>query len=131
MKYMILIKANQEQWDDLETWTEDEKQPMFDYMGKLNDELVRSGEFIQGVGLDGPKVTRTVRAQDSGEPLVTDGPFGETKELLAGFWLVDVASEERAFEIAARASAAPGRDGKPANDPIEVHPVPDANIQTT
>jgi hypothetical protein len=125
---MILIKANQQQWDELATWSEDSKQTMYNYMGKLNQELIDSGEFIQGIGLDGPKVTRTVRAQDGGEPLVTDGPFGESKELLAGFWLVDVADEKRAFEIAARASAAPGRDGTPGYDPIEVHPVPDSNI---
>lgn len=125
---MILIKSNQQQWDELDAWSEDAKQTMYGYMGKLNQELIDSGEFIQGVGLDGPKVARTVRAQDGGEPLVTDGPFGESKELLAGFWLVDVADEKRAFEIAARASAAPGKDGTPEYGPIEVHPVPDGNI---
>jgi hypothetical protein len=63
-----------------------------------------------------------VRAGKDGVP-VTDGVFPESKEFLAGFWMVEVASPERAYEIAARVSAAPGRDGAPLNMPIEVRPV--------
>ena len=64
-----------------------------------------------------------MRAGKSGAPEVTDGPFAEAKEFLAGYWIVDVESTERAYEIAARASAAPGKGGVPLNMPIEVRQV--------
>jgi hypothetical protein len=64
-----------------------------------------------------------VRAGKNGAPEVTDGPFAEAKEFLAGYWIVDVESPTRAYEIAARASAAPGKGGIPLNMPIEVREV--------
>ena len=64
-----------------------------------------------------------VRAKPDGSPAVTDGPFAESKEVLAGYWAIDVESEARALALAARASAAPGPGGKPLNMAIEVHPV--------
>ena len=64
-----------------------------------------------------------VRARKDGTPEVTDGPFAEAKEFLAGYWIVDVERPERAYEIAARASAAPGPGGAPMNMPIEVREV--------
>jgi hypothetical protein len=64
-----------------------------------------------------------VRAGKSGAPEVTDGPFTEAKEFLAGFWIIDCDSKERAYEIAARVSAAPGKGGAPINIPIEVREV--------
>jgi hypothetical protein len=72
--------------------------------------------------LSGPDQAKLVRAGANGAP-VTDGVFPESKEFLAGYWIVDVESEARAFEIAAQASAAPGPGGKPLNMPIEVRPV--------
>jgi hypothetical protein len=64
-----------------------------------------------------------VRAGEGGVPVVTDGPYPETKEFLVGYWIVDCESQERAFELAASVSVAPGPGGKPLNMPIEVRQV--------
>jgi hypothetical protein len=77
---------------------------------------------VAGEGLTGPDQARRVRAGADGQP-ITDGVFPETKEFLAGWWIVDVDSPERAYAIAARASAAPGPGGKPMNMAIEVREV--------
>jgi hypothetical protein len=74
------------------------------------------------MALKPPSQARLVRASRSATPL-TDGPFPETKEFLAGYWLVDVASPERAYELAAKASMAPGPGGAPLYMPIEVREV--------
>ena len=74
-------------------------------------------------GLTGPGAARIVTHDGVGAPVVTDGPFAESKEFLAGYRLVDVESEERAIEIAARTSAAPGPGGRPTAREIQVRPV--------
>ncbi len=89
----------------------------------INEELAAAGELVAAEGLAGPEQAKLVRARRNGTPLVTDGPFPETKELLAGFWIVDCASEARAIEIAARASAAPGPGGRPLSIAFEVRQV--------
>jgi hypothetical protein len=94
-----------------------------DFMMRLNKELTASGELVAAEGLAGPGEARVVRATKGGPPAVTDGPFAEAKEFLAGFWIVDCASTERAYDIAGRASAAPGPDGAPMGIPIEVRQV--------
>ena len=75
-------------------------------MKRFSKELGDSGELVAAEGLAGPNEARVVRAGKGGEPEVTDGPFAEAKEFLAGYWIVDVESTERAYAIAARASAA-------------------------
>ena len=70
-----------------------------------------------------PSEARIVRATKDGPPAVTDGPFAEAKEFLAGYWIVSVDTPEEAYAIAARASAAPGPGGVPLNMPIEVRQV--------
>jgi hypothetical protein len=92
-------------------------------MMALFEELTQSGELVGTEGLTGPEAAKIVTHDGAGEPVVTDGPFAEFKELLAGYWLVDVDSERRAIEIAARTSAAPGPGGKPMGKPIHVRPV--------
>lgn len=92
-----------------------------EHMGRLNDDLRERGEFVDAQGL-APTGT-FVRGGGPGGAPVTDGPFAETKDLIAGFWIVDVESEERAHEIAALGSSAPGRGGRPVNDWIEVRPI--------
>jgi hypothetical protein len=92
-------------------------------MKRLGDELKNAGELVGAEGLASPGQARIVRAGKAGAPEVTDGPFPEAKEFLAGYWIVDVESPKRAYEIAARASAAPGRGGAPLNMPIEVREV--------
>ena len=81
-----------------------------------------SGELVSAEGLSFPDQAKLVRAGKDGRP-ITDGVFPESKEFLAGYWIVDVATPERAYEIAARASAAPGPGGALLNIPIEVRPV--------
>ena len=88
----------------------------------LNKELTASGEMVSNEGLAFPDQARLVRADKNGLPM-TDGVFPEGKEFLAGFCIVDVDSAERAYALAARASAAPGPGGKPLNMPIEVRQV--------
>lgn len=127
MKYMLLIVANREEWSSgLTGWSPEDIQAMVRYMDDLNRELVASGELVEANGLAGPAHAKTVRARPDDGPVVTDGPYPESKEVLAGYWVVDVPTEARAIEIAARASAAPGPGGVPVNQPIEVHPVAEA-----
>jgi hypothetical protein len=89
----------------------------------LNAELVELGELVDAQGLAGPERAKFVVSDGTGAPVITDGPYPETKELLAGFRMIDVDSEARAIEIAARASAAPGPGGAPIRQPIEVREV--------
>ena len=91
-------------------------------MHGLNRDLRESGELVSAEGLSFPDQARLVRAGKDGVP-VTDGVFPESKEFLAGFWIIDVDTPERAYAIAARASAAPGPGGNPLNMPIEVRSV--------
>jgi hypothetical protein len=91
-------------------------------MHAFNKELKDSGVFVATEGLAWPQEARIVRADKDGEP-VTDGIFPESKEFLAGYWIIDVESPEQAYKIAARASQAPGPGGKPGNIPIEVRQV--------
>jgi hypothetical protein len=89
----------------------------------LNAELAANGELVDAQGLAGPELAKFVTFDGAGTPVVTDGPFPESKELLAGYRMIDVESEERAIEIAAKASAAPGPGGIPIQQPIEVRQV--------
>ena len=92
-------------------------------MHNLNKELTAAGELAGAAGLAPPSEAKLVRAGKSGGPPVTDGVFPESKEFLAGWWIVDVDRAERAYEIAAKASAAPGPGGTPLIIPIEVRQV--------
>jgi len=94
-----------------------------EFQHTLNKELIDSGELVDAQGLAGPDVAKFVVWSGTGTPVVTDGPYPESKELLAGYRLVDVESLERAIEIAAKASAAPGPGGAPILQPIEVRQV--------
>ena len=80
-------------------------------------------ELVGAEGLASPEHARVVRAGKDGAPEVTDGPYAEAKEFLAGYWIVDVETTDRAYAIAGRASAAPGKGGAPMNMPIEVREV--------
>jgi hypothetical protein len=95
---------------------------------KISKELTASGEFVATQGLSVPHEAKVVRGEKGGMP-VTDGVFPESKEFLLGYWIVDVATPERAYAIAGKISAAPGPGGVPTNMPIEVrrfasHPEP-------
>jgi hypothetical protein len=104
-------------------WAPEDLQAHIGHMHKLNKELMEAGELVGAEGLAPPGEARLVRSSKDGRPAVTDGPFPEAKEFLVGYWLIDVPSAERAHEIAARASSAPGPGGQPMNMPIEVRQV--------
>ena len=125
MKYMLMMHAPRAGWTTagIGTWPPEDIKAHINFMKGFNKELKEAGELVGAEGLAGPEAARIVRAGKSGAPEVTDGPFAEAKEFLAGYWIVDCDSTERAYEIAARASAAPGKGGVPLNMPIEVREV--------
>ncbi len=104
-------------------WAPEDVKAHIEFQQTLNQELLDNGELVDAQGLAGPDQAKVVMADGARAPVVTDGPYPETKELLAGYRLVDVDSLERAVAIAAKASAAPGPDGVPIQQPIEVRQV--------
>lgn len=125
MKYMLMMHAPKEGWTTagIGTWPPEDVRAHIGFMVELNAELTRAGELVAAEGLAGAEEARLVRAQGPGEPPITDGPFPEAKEFLAGFWIIDCETQARALELAARISAAPGRGGVPLNMPVEVRQV--------
>ncbi len=122
MKYILMMHGKQGAWDEYTRWSKEDLRRNVEFMQRLNKELHESGVLVDTKGLALPQEAKIVRAGKDGEP-VTDGVFPESKEFLAGYWVIDVESPEQAYQIAARASAAPGPGGKPANLPIEVRQV--------
>ena len=124
MKFMLMMNAPSAKGGDYQVnnWSPEDFKAHIRFMHQLNRELKEAGQFVGAEGLAPPKDARLVRAGKDGAP-VTDGPFAETKEFLAGYWIVQVDSVEEAYAIAARASAAPGPGGKPMNMAIEVRQV--------
>ena len=106
----------------MEEWKPEEVTAHLDYYGALHRELVESGELVESEVLAGPDLAKIVTS-GGGAPVVTDGPFQEFKEWVAGYQIVDVESEERALEIAGRLSAVPGPGGVPTEQPIQVRQV--------
>ncbi|HEY7017508.1 MAG TPA: YciI family protein [Gaiellaceae bacterium] len=106
----------------MEEWKPEEIEAHLDYYRALHEELVASGELVQSEVLTGPDLAKIVTS-DGSAPVVTDGPFQEFKEWLAGYQIVDVESEARALEIAGRLSAVPGPDGVATQQPIQVRQV--------
>ena len=104
-------------------WTPEEIKAHIDFQHALNAELLERGELVDAQGLAGPDQAKFVVSDGVGAPVITDGPFPESKELLAGYRLIDVETLDRALEIAAQASAAPGQNGVPIRDRIEVRQV--------
>jgi hypothetical protein len=109
-------------------WKPEELKAHIDFMHNLNRDLTSAGELVSAEGLASPGEAKLVRAPKNGGPPATDGVFPESKEFLAGFWIVDVQSPERAYEIAATVSAAPGPGGKPIIIPVEVRQVMSAPV---
>ena len=123
MRFMLMMHAPRGTGDyQVSDWSPEDFQAHIAFMHSFNKELTESGEWVDGQGLAAPGQAKLVRAGNDGAP-VTDGPFPESKEFLAGFWIVEVDTPERALQIAAKASAAPGPRGAPLNMPIEVREV--------
>ena len=104
-------------------WSPGDIKAHIEFQQALNAELAELGELVDAQGLSGPEQATFVVWDGAGAPVITDGPYPEAKELLAGYRLIDVETADRALEIAARASAAPGPDGVPIQQAIEVREV--------
>jgi hypothetical protein len=123
MKYMLMMNVPRGTGDyQISNWSPDELKAHMEFMHRLNKEMADAGERVDAQGLTPPAQAKLVRAGKGGAP-VTDGVFPESKEFLAGYWIVDVESPERAYQLAAKASSAPGPGGRPLNLAIEVRPL--------
>ncbi|PYV19861.1 MAG: hypothetical protein DMG21_00105 [Acidobacteria bacterium] len=122
MKYILLMTGTKAGVDTYKAWSQKDIQAHFAFLMNLNKNLSEAGELVANEGLAMPHQAKVVRAGKDGVP-VTDGVFPEAKEFLLGYWIVDVESPERAYEIAARLSAGPGPGGVPTNMPIEVRQI--------
>lgn len=121
MKYMLMMNT-MKIGQGVPGWPQKDLQAHIGFMMGLNKELLERGELVSAEGLSFPDQAKLVRAGKNGQPS-TDGIFPESKEFLAGFWIIDVDNPDRAYDIAARISAAPGPGGVPLNMPIELRPV--------
>lgn len=119
MKYMLLMNVPGGGPYQIAGWAAADITAHIAFMRGFVEKLAAAGELVWTGGLSGPDQARRVRAGADGAPLVDD-VFPESKEFLAGYWIVDVETPERAYAIAAEASAAPGPGGKPLNLAIEV-----------
>jgi hypothetical protein len=129
MKYMILTFASQHDYQELTglasakpAWTPEDYTALGAFMQEFNQELLDSGELVETRGLSAPAHSRRVRLRQ-GAPVVTDGPYAESEEVLAGYWVVDCASFDRATEIASRLTSCPGPDHVRARAYADVRPV--------
>lgn len=130
MKYLVMVQGSQADYEAMRgkasanspAWNEKDIKAMFAFMQGLNNDLAESGEMVDGQGLTEPAQTRFVSAGADGQPVISDGPYGETKELLAGYWVLDCASLERVTEIAARIALCPQPEGAPEY-PVVIRPI--------
>jgi hypothetical protein len=113
VKYMIMLYGSQQDYDmlsgkpsDRRPWTPQEQAAMHEFMMAWNQSLVDSGEFVDARGLTAPAHARRIQLQN-GVPVVTDGPYPETQEVLAGYNIVECESFDRATEIAAQLTKTP------------------------
>lgn len=134
MKYMILAYGSQQDYDAMvgkdtgkPAWTEAEARALGEFMANLTRELAESGELVETRALDAPVHTRRLGGDpETGEAVVTDGPYAETQEVLAGYWIVECDSFDRATEIAARLHAAPGPEYAARTAYADVRPIIEA-----
>ena len=129
MKYMILTHASQQDYDamagrpgDSSAWSADDFAAMVAFMRAFNSELAESGELVETRGLSAPVQARRIQPREGGS-VVTDGPYAESQEVLAGYWIVECESFDRATEIAARLSSCPGPAAVRARSSADVRPI--------
>ena len=120
MKFMLMMNGGADSYDEYLGWPKDVREANVAFMQALGARLRASGELVSAAGLAAPAQARRVRMGADGKP-ITDGVFAESKEFLAGYWIVEVPSAARAYAIAAEASTAPGAGPKPLE--IEVREV--------
>ena len=122
MRFMLMMNTPGGGPYQIAKWPQKDIAAHIGFMKDFATKLQKQGEWVAGEGLAGPDQAKRVRAAEDGQP-ITDGVFPESKEFLAGYWLVDVDRAERAYQIAAEASMAPGPGGKPLRMWIEVREV--------
>ena len=123
-KYLVMIFGSQADYNAMNgkaseghpVWSPQDLQAMFQVMDSINNDLAESGEFIDGQGLTDPSQAVVVTGGADGAPVVSDGPYGETREVLAGYWVLDCASIERVTEIAKRVYQCPLPAGTTPSD---------------
>jgi hypothetical protein len=132
MKYMILSYASQRDYDAMAgrpvsepVWSADDVAAMGEFMEAFNRDLADSGELVETRALAAPVLTRRLQLQN-GVPVVTDGPYAETQEVLAGYWIVECDSFDRATEIAARLASCPAPEQVAATAVADVRPIADS-----
>ena len=124
MPKFLLLKHYSGDGAPMPEWTPEEIKAHIVFQQSLVAKLAEQGELVGAEGLAGPELAKIVTFGGTGAaPVVTDGPFPEAKEFLAGYYFVDVETPERAYEIAAEASSAPGPNGEPIYERIEVRQV--------
>jgi hypothetical protein len=129
VKYMILTFASQQQYQEMvgqpseqPAWTQEDWAALGAFMQEFNQELLDSGELVETRGLSAPVHTRRVQFKE-GVPVATDGPYAEAEEVLAGYWVVECDSFDRATEIAARLARCPGPERLRARAYADVRPI--------
>ncbi|WP_152363136.1 YciI family protein [Microlunatus speluncae] len=130
MKYLIMLYGSQRDYDVLTgkgeaAWTAEDVSALHEFMGAWNNALVESGEFVDANGLSAPVHARRISMRDGG-PVITDGPYAETQEVLAGYTIVDCVSFDRATEIAAQLANTPHPPGAAAEVYVDIRPIDDA-----
>ncbi|MDT0321498.1 YciI family protein [Streptomyces millisiae] len=133
MKYLVMVYGKQADYDAMNgtptpghpAYSQADLGAMFTFMESLNNDLAESGELVEGQGLTEPKQAIVITGGPDGKPVVSDGPFGETKEVLAGYWVLDCASVERVTEIAKRVYQCPSPEGSIIPD-VVVRPIAEA-----
>jgi hypothetical protein len=122
MKFMLMMNTPRSGYSEYMSWPKQDLEANVAFMRDFSRKLSAAGELVSTEGLGSPNQAKLVRAGQDGRP-VTDGVFPESKEFLAGYWIVDVDSAERAYQIAAEVSAAPGPGGARGSIPIEVRAI--------
>jgi hypothetical protein len=136
MKYMILMYGSQRDYDALAgkpatgvpTWSGADFAAMGAFMESFNRDLAQAGELVDTRGLTAPVHARRIRLRD-GVPVTTDGPYAESEEVLAGYWVVDCESFDRATQIAARLGQCPGPDQNRSRAVIDVRPIAESRAE--
>jgi hypothetical protein len=122
MQFMLSLVGEEPDFSQIDPA---EMQRTIDAMGEYNEKLAEAGALLMGGGLQQRDQSRTIRFEGEGDSVVTDGPFAETKEQLAGFWIIEAAGIDEATEWARRAPVAEGGiEIRPFAHELDLEPVP-------
>jgi hypothetical protein len=136
MKYMILVYASQQDYDSMAgqavegrpAWSGEQFAALGAFMESFGKDLAESGELVDTRGLVAPVHTRRIQLRND-VPVVTDGPYAESQEVLAGYWIVECDSFDRATEIAARLTRIPGPEHLRDRAVIDVRPIAESQAE--